>query len=154
MAEYGDVNATQAIRCHARYRPFPFVLKSPATPDYVLQFRGCHLMLRVVNRLSAFFLFFFLLLPAAWGQYGSSLQGVITDQSGAAINGAKVTATNNATGVARDTVTNSAGFYRISGLTPGSYSVAVEATSFQTKTTTGVTVQAELARGLDVNLQP
>jgi hypothetical protein len=110
-------------------------------------------MVRVVNRLIALSLFFFF-LPIAWGQYGSSLQGVVTDQTGAAVSGAKVTATNEATGVIRDAQTDNAGFYRISGLPPGSYTVSAEAASFKAQTTPNVVVAAEGVRGLNLSLQP
>jgi Carboxypeptidase regulatory-like domain/TonB dependent receptor len=110
-------------------------------------------MLRVLIRFSAV-AFLCLSLPVAWGQYGSSIQGVVTDQTGAAVTGAKVSATNESTGVARDTVCDNTGFYRISALAPGSYTVRVEAPSFQIKSTVNVAVQAELARGLDIALQP
>src|SRR6202521_2999744 len=60
-------------------------------------------------------------------QFGASLEGTVTDKSGAVISGAKVTVTDQATGVSRDTVTSGAGFYRISGLSPGRYKVDVEA---------------------------
>jgi Carboxypeptidase regulatory-like domain len=58
-------------------------------------------------------------LRTAFAQYGSSLGGVVTDQTGAAVSGAKVSAKNQATGVAGDSVSNGSGFYRISGLSPG-----------------------------------
>jgi hypothetical protein len=110
-------------------------------------------MLRVANRLAILALFF-LFLPTAWGQYGSSLQGVITDQTGAAVNGAKVTATNNATGVAREAATDAAGLYRISGLPPGTYNVVTEAATFRSETTPNVVIAAEGVRGLNISLQP
>jgi hypothetical protein len=94
------------------------------------------------------------LLVPAWGQYGSSLQGVVTDQSGAVVAGAKVTATNEATGVARDATTNASGVYRITGLSPGTYAVAAEASSFKTASSPDVVVVAEAVRGLNVSLQP
>jgi len=112
------------------------------------------MILRAMNRLSAFFLFFFLLLPAAWAQYGSSIEGVITDQTGAAVNGAKVTATNNATGVAREAATDAAGLYRIGGLPPGTYNVVTEAATFRPETTPNVVIAAEGVRGLNISLQP
>lgn len=62
--------------------------------------------------------------------YGS-ISGVVTDQQGAAIHGAKVTATNAATGAAREAFTNQEGLYRIAGLPIGAYSVKVEQTGFQ-----------------------
>jgi hypothetical protein len=75
------------------------------------------------------------------------------DNSGAAVVGAKVTATNQATGVGRDTVTSGTGFYRITGLTPGKYKVETEAPSFKKETTADVDVAAESTRGLDITLQ-
>src|SRR5207237_1439203 len=68
--------------------------------------------------------------------------------------GAKVTAINQATGVGRDTLTGASGFYRISGLTPGDYTIAVEATSFGKKSIPDVTIAAEAQRALDVTLAP
>jgi hypothetical protein len=87
-------------------------------------------------------------------QYGASLQGTIRDGSGAAVVGAKVSATNQATGVSRDTMASESGFYRIPGLPPGTYSVDVEAPSFKNQSTPNVEVAAEATRGLDVTLQP
>lgn len=110
-------------------------------------------MLRVVVRL-CLLLIIFSLLPAAWAQYGSSLEGVVTDQTGAAVSGAKVTATNTATGVARDTTSDAAGFYRISALQPGTYTVSATAATFRVATTPNVVVAAEGVRGFNIALQP
>jgi len=48
-------------------------------------------------------------------QYGAAVEGTVADPSGAVVPGARVTATNEATGVSRTTVTGGAGFYRIAG---------------------------------------
>jgi outer membrane receptor protein involved in Fe transport len=90
----------------------------------------------------------------AFAQYGSSLQGTVTDQSGAAVANAKVTAINQATRVSRDTVTNGSGFYRIPGLIPGTYTVDIEASTFRKETSADVQVIAESPRGLNVVLTP
>jgi len=76
----------------------------------------------------------FLAAATAFAQYGSSLQGTVTDQSGAAVAGAKVTATNQSTGVIRETTSNNVGFYRIAGLPPGTYTVEAEAATFKKQT--------------------
>lgn len=106
----------------------------------------------------AFYLFclltVLLLAPGAWAQYGSSIEGVISDQSGAAVAGATVTATNQATGVSRETQTNDSGFYRISGLPPGNYKMGAQAASFKQGTAADVVVAAEAVRGLNISLQP
>jgi hypothetical protein len=60
------------------------------------------------------------------------IAGTITDSTGAAIPGAKVTATNTGTGQVKETTTSGAGNYRISLLQPGEYTVTATADGFQT----------------------
>ncbi|HEY8670074.1 MAG TPA: carboxypeptidase regulatory-like domain-containing protein, partial [Terriglobales bacterium] len=91
---------------------------------------------------------------SCFAQYGSSIEGTVLDQSGAAVPTAKVTAINEATGVARESTTNESGFYRISGLAPGSYTVSAEAGTFKKQTSSGVVVTAEAVQGLNISLQP
>src|ERR1700731_3610867 len=79
-----------------------------------------------------------LVSSAALGQYGASLEGTVTDNSGAVIAGATVTATNQATGVSRNAVTGESGFYRITGLPPGTYTVAADAGGFKKSSTPNV----------------
>ncbi len=94
-----------------------------------------------------------LLSTAAPAQYGAGLQGTVQDKSGAVVANATVTATENGTGVDHTTTTNSSGFYRISELPPGTYTVTVQAQGFKKSSNPGVEVQAELLRGLDVALE-
>lgn len=91
---------------------------------------------------------------SASAQYGASIQGTVTDQSGAIIKGAKVTVTNKATGVSSTTTTSDSGLYRSTNLTPGLYKVTVEAPTFRTRISDNVTVLAERVNGLDLTLQP
>jgi outer membrane receptor protein involved in Fe transport len=90
----------------------------------------------------------------ALAQYGASIEGTVTDKSGAVVSGANVTITDQATGVSHNTVTSAAGFYRVPGLIPGSYRVDVVAASFKKETTADVRVDAETTRGLNVVLNP
>ena len=60
-----------------------------------------------------------------------TLSGTVTDGSGAAVGGAIVTATNNATGIAATRTSTSAGLYTISPLPPGIYTVVVSAPGFK-----------------------
>jgi outer membrane receptor protein involved in Fe transport len=60
------------------------------------------------------------------------INGVVTDQSGAVIPNAQVTAKNDATGATHATTSNSEGFYRFSLLTPGTYTVTANAPNLQT----------------------
>ena len=85
-------------------------------------------------------------------QYGASLEGTVTDKSGAVVAGATVTITNQATGVSRNSVTGDSGFYRITGLPPGRYKVEVEAPSFKKSSTPNVDVLAETVNAANVIL--
>jgi hypothetical protein len=93
------------------------------------------------------------LTSSALAQYGASLEGTVTDKSGAVVSGAKVTITNQATGVKRNTVSGGSGAYRISGLPPGRYLVDVEATGFKKSTTPNIEVHAEAVNSANVSLQ-
>jgi outer membrane receptor protein involved in Fe transport len=110
---------------------------------------------RTASRLSFYsFLLLFSLIRPATGQYGASIAGTVQDKSGAAVVGAKVTATNQATHVSRETVTSGSGFYRIPALIPGVYTVDVEAPTFKKETTANVQVNAESTSGLNIALTP
>ena len=61
-----------------------------------------------------------------------SIQGTVTDQTGAVLSGAKVTVTNKATALAIHLTTTSAGAYSSGPITPGDYLVRVEAKGFKT----------------------
>ncbi len=70
----------------------------------------------------------------AFGQVtaSSTLQGTVTDKTGAAVVGADVTATNAATGVTRTVKTGSDGSYRIDPLAVGYYNISVTMQGFET----------------------
>ncbi len=73
----------------------------------------------------------FLSLPA-WPQASNStVRGSVTDSQQAVIPNAKVTLTNTATGVTRDSVTNNAGIYVLPGVIPGPYRIRVESPGLQ-----------------------
>ena len=98
-------------------------------------------------------LFPFLLALSAHAQFNASVQGTVQDPNGAVIPGAKVTLTNQETGATRETVTSDEGFYRITGLPPGKYTVTVEAKGFKKSVSKDVVVSAEQIRGFDVKLE-
>src|SRR4029077_21073515 len=64
------------------------------------------------------------------------ISGFIKDPSGATIANAKVTVRNN-TGVERQTTTNESGYYVITNVPPGLYTMVAEASGFQKYETTG-----------------
>jgi len=61
----------------------------------------------------------------------SSITGTVTDPSGAAVTGARVTATNLATGEVKQASTDQSGSFNILALPAGSYAVAAEASGFK-----------------------
>ena len=82
-------------------------------------------------RLCAFVLFLCTFcLPCCWAQVSASLSGEITDQSGAAVSSASVTATNLDTGISRNASTDQRGWYRFFALPVGTYEVQVTKEGF------------------------
>jgi hypothetical protein len=73
--------------------------------------------------------------PISSAQSGAgSIQGTVTDSSGAVMPGVSVRAVNQATGVAADTKTNEVGFYQVPGLFTGTYTVTISAPNMKTYT--------------------
>ncbi|HWC17732.1 MAG TPA: carboxypeptidase-like regulatory domain-containing protein, partial [Terriglobales bacterium] len=70
----------------------------------------------------------------AFGQVtaSSTLQGTVTDKTGAAVVGADVTVTNAATGVSRTVKSGSDGSYRVDPLAVGYYNISVSMSGFDT----------------------
>ncbi|HEV8183000.1 MAG TPA: carboxypeptidase-like regulatory domain-containing protein, partial [Candidatus Angelobacter sp.] len=71
-----------------------------------------------------------LALANAQSAASAQISGTVVDPQGAVVPGAKVTATNSATGVQRSVNTTSTGNYTIPNLQPGTYDVKVEAKGF------------------------
>ena len=95
------------------------------------------------------------LLPVtAFAQTGAaSLTGIISDQSGAKVPGATVTATSQATNVAYTAVSNEAGNYSITSVPVGTYVLKAELSGFKTATTNPIEVEAKAIVRLDFTLQ-
>src|SRR3954465_1922719 len=80
-----------------------------------------------------------------------SIQGTITDQSGAVVSGAKVAITNKGTGLTLSVTTTSSGTYASGALNPGEYRVRVEAKGFKTSEAP-VTVQVNVTSSANLRL--
>ena len=78
---------------------------------------------------------------AAFAQVNASIKGNVTDASGAAVVGAKVTVTSAAQGIERTTTTTGSGDYEVPALPPGSYTVKVESSGFQAQQAEHVTIE-------------
>jgi hypothetical protein len=61
-----------------------------------------------------------------------SIQGTVTDSTGAVIPGATIHVTNRSTGVAATTESNSTGFYQVPGLLAGTYDVTASSPGMKT----------------------
>ncbi|MBM3812725.1 MAG: carboxypeptidase regulatory-like domain-containing protein [Acidimicrobiia bacterium] len=83
----------------------------------------------------------------------SVLVGIISDASGGAVPGAAVVATNTATGLTREVVSNSTGAYRIGPLTPGTYDVRTSMSGFKSQVQTGIVLQTGAVLKIDVTLE-
>ena len=92
-------------------------------------------------------------LPAAWPQASSTtVRGTVHDQRQAVIPEAKITLTNTATNVDRNTTSNDAGAFVFPGVFPGPYRLLVESAGMQ-KYEANLTVQAQQDAAVDVVLQ-
>ncbi|MGH9570288.1 MAG: carboxypeptidase regulatory-like domain-containing protein, partial [Candidatus Angelobacter sp.] len=81
----------------------------------------------------------FVFSAAAFGQTTASIKGTVTDPSGAAVAGAKITV--KSLGVERTTQTNSAGDYEVPALPPGVYTVRADKSGFQVQMAKDVPLQ-------------
>ena len=81
------------------------------------------------------------------------ITGRVTDQAGAVVPDAKVTALNVETGEAREGKTNGEGNYTIPQLPAVVYTIKVEATGFKTTSVEGIKVAVQVTRTVDVKLE-
>ena len=97
----------------------------------------------------------FLLLPlvTARAQFKASIQGTVSDATGGLVPEATVTVTNKETNTKQTTTSSGEGFYRVSGLPPGTYVVVVEKTGFKKQIFENVSVSAETTEGLNIVLE-
>ncbi len=80
----------------------------------------------------------------------TTISGTITDQTGAVVPNAQITATESSTGVNNRSQANSEGFYVLNGMSPGHYRLRVEKPGFQTALQEDVVV--EVNRPVTVNI--
>src|SRR5947208_607726 len=71
--------------------------------------------------------------------YGS-IVGTVTDQTGAVVPQTTVRVTNTSTGLFRETTSDSAGYYSMSNLPPGTYDLTTSASGFKPLTQKSVDV--------------
>ena len=84
--------------------------------------------------------------------YGS-INGTVTDNTGAVVPNATITVTDVSKGTAITVKSNESGEYVAEHLIPDIYNVKVEASGFETFEATGVTVQADASPKIDASLK-
>jgi hypothetical protein len=92
--------------------------------------------------------------PAASAQtIFANLSGTVTDSTGAVVPGAKVEVTNEATKVSWHLVSNSTGFFSVTELPTGSYSVTVMAKGFEKWVGSGIALLSSDDKSIKVPLK-
>jgi hypothetical protein len=84
---------------------------------------------------------------------GASVNGTVTDSSGAVVPNAKVTLSNTATGFKRDTQTTDTGLYTFSRVPVGTYDVSIESQGFKTARKTGIILEVGAVATVDITLE-
>ena len=82
-----------------------------------------------------------------------TVSGTVTDASGAAVPGAKVTVTNTATNFPSTAATTESGDFTVPNLPVGQYSVRVEKDGFKPSVRSGLTLNAASSIRVDVSLE-
>src|SRR5579862_8779911 len=110
----------------------------------------------MLKRLSGLIIYLCFAVVLAFGQAeigGATLNGTVTDPTGAAVPNAKVAATSPQTGLTRTTVTNQTGLYSFPQLPVGTYDLTVEANGFKLSKRIGVSLTVGAVATVDVPLE-
>lgn len=104
-------------------------------------------------RLLAMVLFILLALPLTrcYAQFNSSVEGTVTDPTGAVVVNAQVTLHDPQTNLDRTDATQATGYYRFNGIGPGDYLIIVEAKGFAKRVINADVTQDQVA-GVNVVL--
>lgn len=103
----------------------------------------------------AFMMALFVLAPGAWAQQvaGAQISGYVTDPTGQAIFGAKVTMTDVDKRVAHGTTSDTTGRYVLPNLPVGAYRLEVSMAGFKTYVQTGITLEVDVNIDDNVTMQ-
>lgn len=160
----------QSARLKLRLAPRPretIVTKLPVRPHVpALRYQGprrattsapedlvMRSMLSLSTRTLICGLIMFLFAATANAQFRGGVQGTVTDTSGAVVPGATVTLTNKETNKTQTVDASDDGFYRISGLPPGQYTLSGEKAGYKKQLLENVTLSAEETQGVDLKLE-
>jgi len=107
--------------------------------------KACYLVLTVFLLSNA--------LSAQTTVAGARLNGTVTDPTGAAIPGAKVTVHNTETGLTRETQTTEAGLYDFPNIPVGLYELTIEKAGFSSVKRTGILLTVGALATIDTSLE-
>src|SRR3984885_5758683 len=94
-----------------------------------------------------------LLAPLATAQATSQLNGSVTDSSGAAVAGAKITLTEPTTGLQRTATSNGSGLYQFLDVPPGNYRLEAAASGFAPYLAAKITLVGSSPSTVPIRLQ-
>jgi hypothetical protein len=97
-------------------------------------------------------LFLMLACVGVWAQANSEVTGIVTDQTGAVVGGAKVVLTDPLINESHTITTGSTGLYDINGLNPGNYNMKITAKGFETYVQNAIPVNVSATARIDVKL--
>lgn len=105
------------------------------------------------NVLTAVLLMIFSVMASVAQTSRGTVSGVVTDQSGAIIQGATVVLTNKGTNVSRESKTSDAGIYRFDAVDLGEYTLKISREGFAVASVPDITVTASRVIDLPVQLR-
>jgi hypothetical protein len=94
-----------------------------------------------------------LLASASFAQFRGGIEGSVLDASGSVVPAADITLRDTSTQREQRAVSSAGGFYRFSGLAPGTYSILAKKAGFADLTLNDIQVSGESMRGADLRLQ-
>ena len=97
-------------------------------------------------------LFLVLACVGAFAQANSELTGIVTDQTGAVVAGAKIIVTDPATGSSHTVTSGATGLFDVTGLNPANYNLKVTAKGFQGFAQNGIVVNVSATARADAKL--
>jgi hypothetical protein len=109
--------------------------------------------LRFFARLSFFLSLTMLFSMSAKAQFRSSIEGTVTDSTGAVVPDAQVTLTNVNTGISSTAPSNGEGLFRFPSLAPGRYKLTVTKKGFATTSQENIELLAEEIRTVPLTLK-
>ena len=101
---------------------------------------------------ATFFLLTVLLMSSRTEAQSGSINGQVLDNSASSVAGATIDATNNATGVTRSDTSNQQGYYTISALPEGEYTIKAHANGFSNLERTNIRLDQSQSLRVDLEL--